>query len=148
MKSAGRELRDTARRPAIMAWLRMARIYQKVNAASAAHFRSADLSVGQFDVLAHLGTHEGITQQELAKSLLVTKGNVSQLLERMESRNLVTRCQEGRTKCLRLSPTGQRLYRSTVPAQESLIDRLFSSLSRRDQETLHVLLRRLDRGIR
>jgi len=138
----------STRSPAVIAWMRLARIYQKVDAASARNFRSAELSTGQFDVLAHIGAHEHVTQQELADSLLVTKGNISQLLKRMESRSLVMRSREGRNKYLRLSTSGRRLYRSIVPAQESVIYGLFSSLSRKDQEMLAQLLRKLDRGMR
>jgi DNA-binding MarR family transcriptional regulator len=44
------------------------------------------LNNAQFDVLAHVGAVEGMTQQELADSILVTKGNVALLLDRVEGR--------------------------------------------------------------
>ncbi len=102
----------STRSPAVIAWMRLARVYQKVDAASARNFRAGELSTGQFDILAHIGAREHVTQQEIADSLLVTKGNISQLLKRMESRSLVTRSREGRNKYLRLSTSGRRLYRS------------------------------------
>ncbi len=144
----------SARRPAsaqrdaaVLAWLRLMRVYQRVNAASAGGLRSFGLSVGQFDVLAHLGSRRRTVQQDLARSLLVTKGNVSQLLERMEASGWVGRCQEGRTKFLDLTPTGMRLYRRAVAWQEALVCRAFGTLSPREQETLAAMLRRVDRGM-
>ena len=82
-------LRDEAsrgglRRPDLLSWLRLMRVYQKVDRASAEHLRGWGLSVAQFDVLARVGSRAGIKQQEVADSLLVTKGNVCQLLDRME----------------------------------------------------------------
>jgi DNA-binding MarR family transcriptional regulator len=77
----------------------------------------------------------------------VTKGNISQHLERMEAAGWVARRQVGRTKYLDLTPAGRRLYRKAVPDQEARIDRLFAVLPEHDRGTLADLLRRLDRGI-
>src|ERR671919_2294595 len=88
------------RRLAVSGWLRLMRVYQKVDRISSEHLKHWDLSVAQFDVLAHVGASEGMTQQELADSLLVTKGNVCQLLGKMEQRGLISRRHEGRTKRL------------------------------------------------
>ena len=62
------------RQAALLTWLRLARIYQRVDRASAARLRAADLSVAQFDVLVHLGVAEGLTQQELADQLAGDEG--------------------------------------------------------------------------
>jgi DNA-binding MarR family transcriptional regulator len=73
------------RHPGVLAWLRLMRVFQKIDGASARHFQSHEpkLSTAQFDVLAQIGAAEGRTQQELAESRLVTKGNNTQLLNRM-----------------------------------------------------------------
>src|SRR5918998_4123187 len=97
----GRDLRG----PGLLAWLRLMRVFQKVDRASGERLRAWDLSVGQFDVLARVGAAEGIVQQELADFLLVTKGNVCQLLDRMEGRGLILRRREGRDN--RIFPTGE-----------------------------------------
>ena len=135
------------RDPAVLSWLRLMRVYQRINAESARGLRSFGLSVGQFDVIAHLGSRSRTTQRELARSLLVTKGNVSQLLERMEAAGWVARCQEGRSKYLDLTTEGHRIYRRAVPFQEALVSRMFSALTRREQQTLAGVLRKLDRRI-
>lgn len=135
------------RKPSVIAWLRLARVYQKVDRASAEHLGDYGLSVGQFDVLAQVGAHDGITQNELAEKLLVTKSNVCQILHRMEDRGLVSRRQEGRAKHLSLTEEGRRLFDEVVPSQEKLIDRLLSSVPPEDHELLSKTLGRLDRAL-
>jgi DNA-binding MarR family transcriptional regulator len=133
--------------PAVLTWLRLARVFQKIDRASLAHLRSWKLNVAQFDVLAQVGSTLGITQQELADRLLVTKGNISQLIDRMEQHGLLTRQQEGRTNILSLTPAGQQLYQKVVPAQEALITFLFSTLSKQELEQLRAVLRKLDHDL-
>lgn len=133
-----------SRRPAVMAWLRLVRVFQKIDRLSAEHLRSHGLSVAQFDILAQLGGAEGITQQELADRLLVTKGNVCQLLDRMEQRGLLVRRQDGRSNRLFLTDEGRTLRDEVVPAHEAAIAACFESISRSEQVQLVGLLRDLD----
>src|SRR5829696_2797974 len=103
------------RQPAVLAWLRLVRVYHKVGRAMTDHLRCKGLSMAQFDVLAHVGAAEGRTQQELADSLLVSKGNVCQLLDRMQDAGLIARRQEGRANRLYLTDAGRALYEDVVP---------------------------------
>jgi len=135
------------RRPALLGWLRLMRVHQKVNRASGEQLKGWDLSLAQFDVLAHVGATEGISQQELADSLLVTKGNVCQLLDRMEGRGLILRRQEGRAKRLFLTEEGRKLFDEAVPAQQTMIAERFSVLSEEEQSQLYELLRKFDRAL-
>ena len=125
-------------------WLRLMRVYQKLDRASGEHVKGWGLSVAQFDVLAHVGAFEGMTQQELADSLLVTKGNVCQLVDKLEGRGLIFRRQQGRTNRLFLTDAGRQLFEEVVPAQEAMISERFSALSGEEQTQLHELLRKLD----
>jgi DNA-binding MarR family transcriptional regulator len=135
-------------RPSVMAWMRLARVFQKIDRASEVRLRPWNLNVAQFDVLARVGAAKGITQQELADRLLVTKGNISQLLDRLERRGLLKRCQEGRTNTLSLTEEGQQLYAQVVPAQEEMVAQHFSALTSQEVNQLLHLLRKLDRAIR
>ena len=130
-----------------MAWLRLLRVSQKVERDLARQLKLCGLNNAQFDVLAHVGAAEGITQQELADSLLVTKGNVAQLLGRMERRGLIERRSQGRSNRLFLTDEGRRTFTEVVPAHEALIDDRLSVLSEEDQKQLFELLRRLDRAL-
>jgi DNA-binding MarR family transcriptional regulator len=131
----------------VLVWLRLLRVELRVGDALAEQLKGWGLNNAQFDVLAHVGAREGMTQQELADSLLVTKGNVAQILDRMEGRGWILRRREGRTNRLSLTEEGRRLIGEVVPAHEALVDRLLSALSRKEQEQLHALLRKLDRSL-
>ena len=130
--------RTTGRRPdvSVRAWLRLARVYHKVEQAALEDIRREGLSMGQFDVLAHVGAAEGATQQQVADALLVTKSNVCQLLDRMEAAGLVERRQQGRSKHLYLTPAGRRLYDRVVPAHEDRIAEWLSVLEPDEQTQL------------
>jgi DNA-binding MarR family transcriptional regulator len=134
-------------RAALGAWLRLARVFQKIDRASAEQLVAHGLTTAQFDVLSQLGRKEGISQQELANHLLVTKGNISQLIGRMEERGLIFRCHEGRANALFLTEEGKRLRRETVPALEAQIAMQFRPLTTSERRTLLRLLRRLDHGL-
>ena len=141
--------RITGRRPdvSVRAWLRLARVFQKVEQASLDDIRHEGLSMGQFDVLAQVGAAEGSTQQQVADALLVTKSNVCQLLDRMERAGLVERRQHGRTNHLYLTPEGRRLYDRVIPSHERRLAELFSALSLDEQAELLALLRKLDHAL-
>lgn len=128
--------------------MRLARVFQQIDSRSERYFRGQGLNTAQFDVLARIGATSGITQQGLADALLVTKGNISQLLARMEHDGLVARRHEGRTNCLFLTGRGQALVARVVPEQEALIAELFTPLSDDEQRELLRLLRKLDHGLR
>ncbi|MGH3087105.1 MAG: MarR family winged helix-turn-helix transcriptional regulator [Rubrobacteraceae bacterium] len=135
------------RRPGVLSWLRLARIFEKTERAGQAQLGRWGLNMGRFDVLAHVGASEGLSQGELARSLLVTKGNVAQLIGKLEARGFIFRCSEGRTKRLFLTEEGRELYDEVVPAHEDFIARRFEALSEEEQIILHGLLRKLDRDL-
>jgi DNA-binding MarR family transcriptional regulator len=89
-----------------------------------------------------------MTQHELAARLLVTQGNITQLLDRLERRGLLRRCPEGRIKRLALTDQGRRLSAEVVPAQERFQALQFAALSPEEQQRLLALLRTLQRAQR
>ncbi len=133
--------------PSVLAWLRLYRVVQKIDRLQSTHLRSWGLNTAQFDVLARVGATSGLTQQELADSLLVTKGNVSQLLNRMEQQGLLRRCQDRRNNNLVLTEKGQELHDRVVPAHEQLIAQELSVLSSSETADLQRLLRKLDHAL-
>ena len=134
---------------AVLAWMRLARVYHKIDRRSAGAFREIGLTTAQFDVLAQVGAGEGCTQQELADRLLVTKGNVCQLLDKMEQRGWIQRrpAARGRGNRLYLTEEGRRIREAAVPAQERRITEICAALSATEQEQLGQLLRKLDRAL-
>jgi DNA-binding MarR family transcriptional regulator len=135
------------RHPGVLAWLRLARVFQKIERISAQGFRCRDLSPAQFDILAHVVGSEGATQQDVADSLLVTKGNICQLLDRMEQAGLLERRQEGRANRLFLTDKGRKLSSELIPEHEEVIVQAFTSLTVDEQAQLLILLRKLDHAL-
>ena len=135
------------RRPSVLAYVRLLRVSQKIERDLGSRLRLWGLNNAQFDVLAQVGAAEGLTQQELADHLLVTKGNVAQLVARLEGRGVIERRPQGRTNRLYLTQEGRRLFGKAVPEHEALVDEHLSALTRDEQRALHALLRKLDRSL-
>src|SRR5687768_3651944 len=64
-------------------WVALVRTFSLVQRRLVTVLARHDLTLPQFDVLATLRFSEGVTQQELARRLLVTKGNVCGILDRL-----------------------------------------------------------------
>lgn len=131
----------------VLAWLRLIRVFQRVEQITSRGLRCADLSLAHFDVLMHVGASEGLSQQELADSLLVTKGNVCQLLGRMEEVELIERHHEGRTNHVYLTYKGRDIYHQVGPAHEKRVAGCFAALSTDELHELLRLLRRVDQSL-
>lgn len=132
----------------VFLWIRLARIRRKYERAIAEQLRSWNLSLAQFDLLTTLGVSEGTTQLDLAKQLLVTQGNITQLLDKLEQRGLLTRHQEGRKKCLMLTEQGRQLLYALTPVHATWNAEQFSGLSTVEQKQLLGLLQKLDRTMK
>ena len=134
-------------RGAVATWMRLVRVFHRVQGHESAALRAYELSMAQFDVIAQVGRDEGLTQQVLADRLLVTKGNICQLLDRLVQRGLLVRQPEGRANRIVLTPAGRAIYAEVVPAQEMQLAALFSPLSIDEQAQLRALLRKLEHGV-
>lgn len=135
------------RTPGLLAWLRLVRVFQKVDRVSSESLRCRQLSPAQLDVLAKVGSSEGISQQELAHALLVTKGNICQLLDKMQGSGLLERRPDGRVNRLFLTEQGRRVHDEIVPKHDAMLVEQFSSLSEGEQRNLLRLLRQLDHAL-
>lgn len=132
---------------AVLAWLRLARVYHRIDRRSADTMRAHGLSVSRFDVLNNAGAREGRSQQELADALLVTKGNICQLVDAMEADGLLERRRDHRAKRIYLTDEGRRLRGKLVRLQEAAISDDLSALSADETDTLLHLLRKLDHAL-
>lgn len=142
-----RALEGRPRAAGLLAWLRLVRVFQRVDRVSTESLRCHGISSAQLDVLARVGSSEGISQQRLADALLVTKGNICQLLDKMQASDLLERRPEGRINRLFLTDKGRRIYEQVVPAHDQLIMGLLGTLDSHEQHTLLRLLRRLDHSL-
>lgn len=138
------------RHPGVLAWLHLVRTYHKMQRRASDHLGTYNLTLAQFDVLAQLSVNQGISQQALARHLLVTKGDVCGLINRLSERGLVDRRedpQDRRAHKLYLTEAGQNLAVQVVPEHEAFVLEQMGTLNADEQRFLQMLLRRLDRAL-
>ncbi|GEP10472.1 MarR family winged helix-turn-helix transcriptional regulator [Methylobacterium gnaphalii] len=112
-------------------WFRFIRLHRRVTAAVGLELRALGLSIPQFDVLSTLTEQEGLTQQDLAGRLYVTKGNVSGLIDRLVEAGLVERRAipgDRRSHALHLTSEGSRLARKALAVQTDYVSRTLGRL--------------------
>lgn len=141
-------IRASTGRPAVLTWLRMVRVTQHICKAWSEVLKTHHLSPAQFNVIATIGGQPGLTQRDLSEKLLVTQGNTSQLMLHLVERQLIERCPAGKEKLLHLTPTGQAMFDSLVPAHEDWLVEQFGTLTPEEQAQLAQLVRRLERSQR
>ncbi len=139
---------DHAGRMGAVAWLRLVRLARDMVQADERHLRAKGLSMAELDILAQVGAREGLTQQELARVLLVTQGNVTYHLDRLARRDLVERRVAGRCNRLFLTEGGRVLFTQVVPGQEAWHASQLSVLTGDELHALLPVLRKLARAYR
>ena len=130
-----------------LAWYRLLRLTKKGIGYISPSFVDAGVSRPQFDLLSAIAMDEGQTQQSYAERMTVTKGNITQLLDRLEKRGLVIRSKEGRTNYLYLTESGWDLVGCIMPGHDELLFRMFGSLTPDEVTQLAGILRKLERNI-
>ena len=104
----------------------------------------------RFDVMAALyRRREGVTMSELSRMLLVSNGNATNVVDRLEADGLVKRTpseQDRRTVHVALTPEGLRAFEGLAADHEAEVDRLFAGLSEADLDALTDILKRLGGG--
>ena len=106
-------------------WFRFVRLHRRVASAIAGELKAVGLSIPQFDFLSTLSEREGVSQQELAGRLYVTKGNVSRLVDRLVEARLVERRPtpaDRRSHALHLTPQGRKLAQKGIAAQRAYVE--------------------------
>ncbi len=128
-------------------WLQMIRTFWTLQSKVEDSLKKHKLTLAQFDLLAMLLGLEDLNQQELAKKLAVTKGNMVGLVDRLSRRGFVKRVpsRKGRrANVIRLTAAGRRLVKAALPDHVRLVKSMLSPLAGGEQQVLRVLLLRLD----
>lgn len=135
-------------RRGVLLWHYLSRFFNNSVRLSNQHLKNWNLTAAQFDILVHIGINERLSQKELGDKLLVTKGNITQLIRKMESAGYIQREREWKTKYLTLTKMGKELYQNVVPQQENFQVSQFNDLSEEEQEQLLYLLKKLYKSIK
>jgi DNA-binding MarR family transcriptional regulator len=128
------------------AWVALVHAYHRIIRRLEQALDAHGLSLAQFEALAHLHFDGAITQNELAQRLLVTKGNVCGLIDRLEAASLVERKADPadrRANRLVLTKRGAALLTEALPPHLELVKETMGRLSADELRTLDGLLGRL-----
>ncbi len=106
-----------------------------------------DTTLPRFDVMAALWRRrDGITMSEISRLLLVSGGNVTMVVDRLETDGLVTRATSAtdrRVIHVKLTKRGLNYFERIAEQHEAEIDKLFSSISESDLERLNSIFKRM-----
>lgn len=109
--------------------------------------RTHETTLPRFDVMAALyRRREGVTMSELSRMLLVSNGNATAVVDRLEKDGLARRKPvetDRRTVKVALTPEGLAAFEAQAVGHEVEVDRLFSGLSDADLDALTDILKRM-----
>jgi DNA-binding MarR family transcriptional regulator len=118
--------------PRFRTWIAVGRACQLMQLTLARNIAHLDIKPPHLDILINLYRREGISQQELARKLLVGRSNMSMMLPQLEKRALIERRGDGRDKrVLRLFLTdeGRDITEKAMEIQTALIDVVMGTTS-------------------
>ncbi len=102
------------------------------------------LTLPRFDLLAQVARPPlGPSLGELSRKLLVTKGNITDIVARLEAVELIERRRDdadGRIQYVFLTPAGRKLLDDILPVHDRWLRDLMQDLTREELETLYGAL--------
>jgi len=135
---------------ALRLWIALARCYATVARAVSGRINEYGLTPPQFGVLEALYHLGPLSLGELAGKLLVTGGNITYVMDRLEEQGLVFRDRSGpdrRVVMARLTPAGAERLQAVFPGHAAFIEELTHGLTPPERETLRELLKKWGKGI-
>jgi MarR family transcriptional regulator, 2-MHQ and catechol-resistance regulon repressor len=135
---------------ALRLWIALARCYATFARAVSTRVAEYGLTTPQFGVLEALYHLGPLPLGELAEKLLVTGGNITYVMDRLEEQGLVARersIRDRRVVRAQLTEAGERLVAEVFPRHALAIADLAAELDAGEQEALRDLLKRLGKGI-
>jgi MarR family transcriptional regulator, organic hydroperoxide resistance regulator len=118
--------------PRFRTWIAVARACQLMQLTLARNMAHLEIKPPHLDIMINLYRREGISQQELARKLLVGRSNMSMLLPQLEKRGLIERRADARDKRvlrLHLTDEGKTITEQAMKIQTALIDTVMETAS-------------------
>ncbi|MEO8241887.1 MAG: MarR family transcriptional regulator [bacterium] len=132
-------------------WIRLLAVTRKAEAELREFLRLKHATtLPRFDVMAALyRRRDGVTMSELSRMLLVSNGNATAVVDRLEADGLVLRTPsdaDRRTVFVALTPAGLAQFEGLAAEHEAEVSRVFGGLAEADLETMTDILKRM--GVR
>ena len=128
-------------------WFAVVEAYQACNRRYSTMLREFDLTIPQYDVLSaidKLGPHA--QPKQIADELVVTRGNVTGLLTRLQERRLIRTRQsesDGRSFLCELTSQGQSLLRDARAAAAMFISEQLAPFDDASKEEMQATMQRM-----
>lgn len=129
--------------PGYPAWLSVARSYQLCHRHLSGVLDPLGLEVAHYDVLINVCRDEGLSQQVLARRLLVAKSNVSALLTVLERRGLIVRSRhssDARLRLISLTPAGRELVDEAMKLHKRIAEAMLATLTADEAEIIRIAM--------
>ena len=131
---------------ALKLWVVLSRAYGAVSARLAGGFAETGLTEAEFGALEALYHKGPLLLNELQRSILVSSGGITYVVDRLEKQGLVERrpCPtDRRARYAALTPKGEKLIRGIFPAHAEMIRESLGGLSEDQKQDAIALLRTL-----
>jgi MarR family transcriptional regulator, 2-MHQ and catechol-resistance regulon repressor len=135
---------------ALRLWIALARSYLTFSRVVSAKVLEYGLTIPQFGILEALHHLGPLSLGELAEKLLVTGGNITYVMDRLEEQELVYRErseEDRRVVKAHLTPAGEELIAQVFPGHAAFVQELVDHLSPHERDQLRELLKKLGKGI-
>jgi DNA-binding MarR family transcriptional regulator len=140
-----------ADRSSVRLWLRLLSCTMAIEKDVQRRLGEMGATLPRFDVLAALDRNsEGMTMGALSRALLVSNGNVTQLVQKLAGDGLVVIAPspvDRRASIVRLTPKGRAHFGGLAAAHHDWIDALLAGMDAEARETLYHALGDLKRSI-
>ena len=143
---------DPGSKRRLKVWVRLLGVTRRTEAELRAFLRVRHgTTLPRFDVMAALyRRREGVTMSDLSRMLLVSNGNATAVMDRLEADGLVRRTPsdtDRRTVFAALTPTGLAQFEVLAAEHEAEVNRIFGGVSEAELDGLSDILKRM-RGAR
>lgn len=139
---------DSMSKRRLKLWIRLLRTTRLAEAELREFLRVEHQStLPRFDVMAALHrANDAMTMSELSRMLLVSNGNTTTVVDRLEVDGVVSRTSppnDRRVVHVALTPAGRRQFEKLAAEHEARVDSLFAGVSAADLDALELLLQRM-----
>lgn len=139
---------EVAAKRRLKAWVRLLAVTRRTESELREFLRvKHGTTLPRFDVMAALyRRRDGVTMSELSRMLLVSNGNATAVVDRLEADGLVRRSPsdtDRRTVFAALTPEGLAQFEVYAAEHEAEVNRIFDGLTEAELDQLSDLLKRM-----
>jgi MarR family 2-MHQ and catechol resistance regulon transcriptional repressor len=135
----------------IMLWVRLAMTFNVIHHEIKHEISKEHFTVPQLEILSCLDRTKGLPLSVIAERLLVTGGNVTGIIDRLERDGYVYRVRDKNDRRIvkaLLTEKGFELYKSFLPRYKEIMNRINSGLTFQERKQLQRLLKKLAEGVK